>query len=222
MALLQNAQNLWSALTARLNSGGQWLPPLALRLILFWEFWEAGQQKLNGSNWFTSIQENFPFPFDKIPAGVSWAMATYGEIIGAALLLLGLFTRFAAISIIVITSVATAAVHWPEAWGSLGQLWEGYAISNKGAGNFKLPLLFVIMALPLVFSGGGKLSLDHLLSRFMGNTDSNRVVSDFASIGLVFLVLGVTFYFVMPVFGLLLLAVGVVLLIANKFLTPQG
>ncbi|WP_395374877.1 DoxX family protein [Marinicella sp. W31] len=213
----------WSALTARLNSGGQWLPPLALRLILFWEFWEAGMQKHNGSNWFTSIQDNFPFPFDSIPANVSWAMATYGEIIGAVLLLLGLFTRFAAISIIVITAVATAAVHWPESWGSLGQLWESYAISKgDGTGNFKLPLIFIVMALPLVFSGGGKLSLDNLLSRFMGNTDSNRVVSDFASIGLVLLVLGVTLYFVMPVFGLLLLAGGVALILANKFMTPKG
>src|SRR3546814_6295588 len=58
------------------------------------------------------------------------------------MLLLGLFTRFTAFSLFVVTVVATVAVHWPNAWDSLGQLWQGYQISPKGdVGNYKLPLL---------------------------------------------------------------------------------
>ena len=98
-----------------------------------------------------SDQDDFPFPFSSLGADLNWIAATYGEIVFAVMLLLGLFTRFAAISLVVITVVATAAVHWPADWGSLAELWQGYAISNKGAGNFKLPLLFVVVLLPLVF-----------------------------------------------------------------------
>jgi hypothetical protein len=48
-----------------------------------------------------------------------------------AMLLFGLFTRFAAIALIVVTVVATAAVHWPAEWSSLAELWSGYAITSK-------------------------------------------------------------------------------------------
>src|SRR3546814_4114766 len=69
-------------------------------------------------------------------------MATWSELIFSIMLLLGLFTRFTAFSLFVVTVVATVAVHWPNAWDSLGQLWQGYQISPKGdVGNYKLPLL---------------------------------------------------------------------------------
>ena len=56
----------------------------------------------------------------------------------------------------------------PARWGSLEALWSGYVITADGAGNFKLPLLFLCMLLPLVFHGGGKISLDHLLLKISG------------------------------------------------------
>lgn len=219
---LNTAQNLWESTTSRLNSVGQWIPPFFIRLILFWEFYEAGTQKLKGSNWFSDIQNNFPFPFNHIPADVSWFMAAWGEYIFAILLLLGLFTRFAAVSLLVITAVAAAAVHWPESYSSLSQLWEGYAISNKGAGNFKLPLLFVILLLPLIFSGAGKFSLDHILTKFMKGDTSHPLQSDFVSKGLGLLVMGLPLFFVMPTIGIALISFGVVLIVADRFITPTG
>src|SRR3569833_2743793 len=60
--------NAWEALTARLRGIGQWIPPLILRLIMAWEFWESGTEKYSGDNWFMQIQDKFPFPFSKIPA----------------------------------------------------------------------------------------------------------------------------------------------------------
>ena len=67
--------NVWESLTSRLRGIGQWIPPLILRLIMGWEFWESGTEKYSGDNWFTQIQDKFPFPFSKIPADISWAMA---------------------------------------------------------------------------------------------------------------------------------------------------
>jgi len=65
----------------------------------------------------------------------------------------------------VLTVVAMLSVHWPESWSTLGELWQGYALTDKGHGNFKLPLIYIAMLLPLVFMGPGRLSLDALLCR---------------------------------------------------------
>ena len=82
--------------------------------------------------------------------------------------MLGLFTRFWAFSLIILTIVAIAGVHWPSEWSSLAELWKGYSVSNKGFGNFRIPLLFLAMLIPLLLKGGGKLSADHLLDRHFG------------------------------------------------------
>lgn len=59
-----------------------------------------------------------------------------------------------------LTVVAIAAVHWPDNWSSLAELMQGYVFTDKGQGNFKLPVLFMGMLLPLLLLGPGKLSLD--------------------------------------------------------------
>ncbi|MGR9100420.1 MAG: HvfX family Cu-binding RiPP maturation protein [Gammaproteobacteria bacterium] len=150
-----------------LNRGADRLPPLLLRLILAYEFWEAGIMKYQGENWFGQIA--FPFPFGLLSDGALWSMATWFEIVGAAALALGLATRFFALSFIILTAVAIHTVHWPAEWSTLSELWQGYAITDKGRGNFKLPLLYLVMFLPLLFGGPGKWSLDHVLSRLMRN-----------------------------------------------------
>ncbi|NHA15716.1 DoxX family protein [Thioalkalivibrio sp. XN279] len=163
----QSLPTLWRLTTSRLEGLGAWLAPLGLRLILAWEFGEAGVEKLHGENWFSHVQDSFPFPFSIVSPELSWFMATWFEIIGAFALVLGLFTRFFAFSLLILTFVATAAVHWPDGWSSLAELWQGYAISDDGYGNFKLPLLFALMLLPLVLNGAGKLSVDRLLGRWL-------------------------------------------------------
>ena len=131
-----DAISVWESLTARLRGIGQLLPPLILRLIMGWEFWESGFEKYHGDNWFTDIKDRFPFPFNVIPTDISWAMATYFEIGGAVLLIFGLFTRFAAYSLLVLTFVATAAAHWPDMIAMWGDLAKGYAVTDMGYGNF--------------------------------------------------------------------------------------
>jgi putative oxidoreductase len=195
-------------LTARLRAAGDYLWPLALRLILFWEFWEAGIGKFRGENWFVEIpwadwQQGFPWPFSTLPMEVNWLAATWGELIFSTLLLVGLFTRFAAVSLIVITAVATAAVHWPAEWASLPALWQGYVITPDGAGNYKLPLLFIVMLLPLVFYGGGRLSLDQLLLVLSGRSSyvTDRFGDGIAA-ALLFAIVGIATVFVEPAWGL--------------------
>lgn len=153
--------NLYDKTTQGLEGIGSWFPNLFLRLILAWEFGEAGFEKLHGINWFSDIA--FPFPLNLLPASISWNIALSFEIVGAFALVLGLFTRFFSISLMILTIVAIAAVHWPEHWSTLGELWQGYRIEDTegdGFGNYKLPLMYLIMFLPLLFNGAGRLSLD--------------------------------------------------------------
>ena len=156
---------LWKKLAERLDGAGAWIGLLPIRLLMSYEFLFAGYQKLGSSNWFGKFQDNFLFPFNVIPVEVSWVLATSTEIIGGYCILVGLFTRFWAFSLIIVSVVAISGVHWPEHWSSLAELWKGYAVTNKGFGNYRIPLLFIAMLFPLVFMGGGKLSIDHLIAR---------------------------------------------------------
>ena len=205
----------WLGLTERLEGSGRWLAPLGLRLLLAWEFWEAGMQKLRGENWFASIQDKFPPPLDLVPASLSWQLATWAELLGAVALLLGLGTRFFAFVLLVLTAVATVSVHWPADWASLSELWRGYAITDKGFGNFKLPLLFAAMLLPLVFHGAGRLSLDALLAA--GNDAlPRRTLADPLAWALGLAVLGLPALVLVPVAGAVLLALSLLLLAAGR------
>lgn len=206
------------ALIERLEGLGEWIAPLGLRLILAWEFWEAGREKYSGSNWFMDIQGNFPFPFNVVPADVSWFMATWAELIFALALLFGLFTRFAAFGLFVLTVVATAAVHWPDDWMMFSDLLEGYAITDRGHGNYKLPLIFMVMLLPLILRGAGKFSVDALIARFVGDTGQLQPNADAIAWGLGAFALGLPLAMLLPVFGFALAGAGLVLLAAARFL----
>ncbi len=163
--------NLRKAVIDLLNPTGDWVALLPIRLLMAWEFWYAGMQKFNGSNWFARFQDNFLFPFNVVPVEISWFLATWFEILGAIGLVFGLFTRFWAFSLIILSIVAISGVHWPESYGSFAELWESYSVSRKSDahGNFRIPLLFIAMLTPLVLMGGGKLSLDHLLVKKLGH-----------------------------------------------------
>lgn len=221
---MQAVTGFFSGVGARLDAAHDWVAPSFLRLILAWEFYESGVTKLRGNNWFADIpwadwQMGLPWPFSSLPVDVNWFLATWGELVFAFMLLVGLFTRFAAFSLVIITVVAAAAVHWPAEWSSLGELWQGYAISADGEGNFKLPLLFVVMLLPLVFGGGGRLSLDLLLCRYLDCEGDPERSDGLESLALALGVLGITIVFIMPRLGLVGLALAVVALIASRVAT---
>lgn len=151
---------------------GLYLGLLSLRLLLGWDFFESGLEKFRGENWFADIVDRFPFPFNVVPPEISWQMATWFELLGGVALALGLATRFFSVSLIVLTVVAIAAVHWPESWSGLAELMQGYGFTDHGQGNFKLPVLFIGMLWPLVLLGPGKLSVDAVFRRLFERTSS--------------------------------------------------
>ena len=128
---------------------GEWVGLLFLRLLLAWEFGEAGWEKYNGTNWFDKMTESFPFPFNLVPPDINWFLAMWTELIGAVGLLLGFFTRFWAAGLIILDVVAWLSVHDGN----------GYNVCNNG---YKLPLIYLAMLVPVLLMGPGKLSLDCL------------------------------------------------------------
>ena len=125
---------------------------LILRFFLAWEFLEAGLEKWNGQNWFTEIQDRFPFPFNLIPADVNWHVAMGSELILPFLLIFGVLTRFSALGLTILISVAWYSIHADS----------GYNVCDNG---YKLPLIYVVTLLILITQGAGKLSLDTLIKK---------------------------------------------------------
>jgi putative oxidoreductase len=152
------AADLPRKLSGWLDRHAQDLSPIFLRLLLAYEFGEAGLEKLRGDNWFADL--TFPFPVNLLSADVSWTLAAGLEIIAPIALILGFMTRFFSAALMILTIVAIAAVHWPAEWHTLAELWQGYAITDRGHGNFKLPLMYLLMLATLLFSGAGRLSID--------------------------------------------------------------
>lgn len=131
---------------------GKGISMLALRLFAAYEFGEAGLAKWRGENWFADIRDAFPFPFDLLPAGLSWNLAMGAELVVPVLLVLGLLTRLGALALMILTAVAWYAVH----------AGNGYNVCDNG---YKMAFIYLLLLLPLLLQGAGKYSLDSLLFR---------------------------------------------------------
>lgn len=131
---------------------GKGISMLALRLFAAYEFGEAGLAKWRGENWFADILDTFPFPFDLLPAGLSWNLAMGAELVVPVLLVLGLLTRLGALALMILTAVAWYAVH----------AGNGYNVCDNG---YKMAFIYLLLLLPLLLQGAGKYSLDYLLFR---------------------------------------------------------
>jgi len=92
---------------------------LMLRLILAPVLIAAGWEKITGDNWFHHQMDAFPFPFNVLPADISWFLAAWTEFIGGIALLLGLATRLMAIPLAVTMFVAAYAVHLDNGWPAI-------------------------------------------------------------------------------------------------------
>lgn len=203
---------LYDRLTDRLRSAGDWIAPLGLRLLLGYEFLSAGLRKAGAEGvpgWFAD--KAFPTPFDWLSANLNWTLVTWTEVVAGAALIAGLFTRFFAFSLIVVTTIAIVSTHWPESWSTLGQLWEGYSVSRvvddgEFRGNFRIPLLFMAMLLPLVFMGAGKLSIDQLLIKLGQRGDLiHERRDDLFALALALSIPGIAMLYLIPLCGIALL-----------------
>ena len=124
------------------------VPLFFIRVVLAYGFWIPGMKKYDNFEsiieWFTTL--GIPLPT------LNAYLATATEIVGAVLLLLGLFTRLISIPLIVVMLVAIFSVH----------IGNGFESSNNG---FEIPLYYLLMLLTLVAFGGGKISLDAILNK---------------------------------------------------------
>lgn len=205
---------------SRVDGVGQWLSPLGLRVLLAWEFFEAGLEKLHGANWFADLGDKFPLPFSLFSANVNWNAAMWLELAGGIALLLGLGTRYVAAALFVLTVVATYAVHWPSDWSSTSELLQGYAITNDGFGNYKLPLIYLVMLVPLMLNGGGRLSVDRLIAWW--SSPASPTNADATAWGAVLLGIGAAVSLLLPVAGGALALVGAGLLAWNRARGDSG
>jgi putative oxidoreductase len=147
LAFLNKAENLITCLAPN------WLASAALRVALAVPFYFSGLTKWDG---FGRLSEsavflfedefklnifgntfNYPFPY------VSAFAAGTAEIILPILLVLGLFTRFAAFGLLVMTAVIQLTI--PSGW--------------------PLHLTWAAMAMGILAIGPDRLSLDHLLRK---------------------------------------------------------
>jgi putative oxidoreductase len=120
------------------------LVQLAARLSVAHVFWNSAQSKL--ASWPVTLQlfaNEYHVPI--LPPDIAAPLATATELGGSVLLILGLFSRIAALALLGVVAVIQLFV-FPGSWGE-HSLWAS--------------LLLLILA-----RGAGVLSLDHLAARY--------------------------------------------------------
>ena len=95
-----------------------------------------------------------------IGSTLSLALVTSAEFLCALLIILGLATRLAAVPVVISMSVAAFAVHARDPWTMEAAANAFFSGASKTWFSKEPALLYLIPFLSLVFTGGGKLSLD--------------------------------------------------------------
>ncbi len=129
----------WFALPVRLALGGIMMAHGAQKVFGSW-----------GGPGFKAFSANpAPYAFMR-PAWLWMGAAAVAELVGGALVVLGLLTRLGAFSLAIVMGVAVFGVHW----GS-------FFANQKG---IEYPVALFAMAFALLVSGGGQGSIDMKLS----------------------------------------------------------
>lgn len=141
---LMTTTNSWSPLVLRVFLGGVMLP--------------HGMQKLLGSFGGYGFEGSMGFFTDSL--GLPWLvgfLVIMLEFFGSLLLIAGVATRFVASAFIAVMLGAIA-----EVAGTNGFFMNWFG--NQAGEGYEYHLLMIGMALALLISGGGRLSVDRLLS----------------------------------------------------------
>jgi len=129
----------------------RWLGPLVARLS-FGYFWlETGIAKVQNLDGFTQRFMGWGVPFPAFSAGLS----AWTELVGGALIMLGLFTRLISIPMIINMIVAIVLV---------------VSANFQGIDEFVEAdeTVYILIFFWLLMAGPGKASLDTLLARWLG------------------------------------------------------
>ncbi|MGB2253578.1 MAG: DoxX family protein [Spongiibacter marinus] len=114
------------------------LPSLLIRLYLVPIFWMAGSNKYRHFDdtvaWFGNPEWGLGLPMPTLMAG----LATATELAGAALLLVGLATRWIAVPLAVTVLVAATTVHWSFGWQAIADASAPFANARVDAAAEKL------------------------------------------------------------------------------------
>jgi len=137
---------------------------LIIRIILGSVIFFHGAQKLMG--WFGGhgFDGTMEFFTEKlgIPALIAF-LVIIGESLGALGLITGFLTRLSAAGVAMIMLGAIAMVHWNNG------IFMNWAGQQAGEG-FEYHLLALGLAIPLIFYGGGKFSVDQIVEKKFLNT----------------------------------------------------
>ncbi len=125
-----------------------WVPALLVRLFVGYFFFETGLGKVQNLDTMAERFMEWGIPAPAFNA----ALSGFTELIGGALVVVGLFTRLAGIPMVINMAVAVLAVKMKNVTG----LDEFVELDEP---------LYALSFLWLVFAGPGKVSLDHLLFR---------------------------------------------------------
>jgi len=126
----------------------EFVPLLLTRLYLFYVLWFAGINKLDSFDKFSGYLGTLGVP---LPDIFTW-LVIITEAGGAALLLIGLFVRWASIPLLVVMFFAGYLVHYQNGW-------------PHEANGIEFAAIYSLMLLILLCFGGGKyLSLDYWVS----------------------------------------------------------
>ena len=126
----------------------EFLPLFMIRLYLFYVLWFAGINKIDSFDKFSGYLGTLGVPFPDI---FTW-LVIITEAGGAALILIGLFVRWASIPLLFVMFFAGYLVHWQNGW-------------PHEANGIEFAAIYSLMLLTLLCFGGGKyLSLDYWVS----------------------------------------------------------
>jgi putative oxidoreductase len=131
---------------------GKFAEALALlitRVALAGIFWRSYKTKIEEGTWFDLTDTTY-FLFENeysgvpIPPDIAAPMAAFSEFLFPILLVVGLATRFAAVSLLGMTLVIQIFVY-PDAWWSVHLLWVAMAsiLIVRGSGLFSADALLV-------------------------------------------------------------------------------
>ncbi len=150
MSILGQCAKLYTLLTKVLNCLAP-LGDLTLRVWLFVTFtWQSGLTKLN--NWDSTLKL-FEYEYEVPVLSPTFAayLGTAAELVLPTMLLIGLFSRFAASGLFVFNVVAVFA--YPFLW------------TDDGTAGFNQHLYWGVMIMVLMVHGPGKLSIDWLFNK---------------------------------------------------------
>ncbi len=133
------------------------LPPLLTRLVIGLAFYQTGRGKIANFDGTVAFFTDLGIPMPELNA----AFVSRLEFYGGALLIVGLLTRFFAAGLLSTMAVALLTADKQSFLEALG-----------GSGDTGLtdvvPVVYGLFLLWLVIAGPGKLSLDTLLAKWIG------------------------------------------------------